>query len=510
MPASPRYIERLDRFLLPLCLLLQACLLLPRLDLLPAWGDEHFTLLAASRPLAGVIRTISEEKNNPPLHTLLVHFWLLIPWPVAAIVAARALSVLTTLAATVTIDALWARQLEPRGRRWFLLLWACSPCLLLYGRMARSYALQVLVFGIALRAAMELLDGARRAWRIVFFALASSCLLYVHYLPGLALLGSVVAIAAWRAMRTRHWRTAAWTGVSVALAGVLYYPWLWELWVALGRMVQAQPRPGAANPLATEALRLGYWLFSFSVGETPPTWALVGALAISPALAYLLWKGLRPAPAWLPLAVPTAVAAYLGASRWLSFVFIPARLLFLLPFFLLLLVRGAERSRRAGWIACGSLAVLSAGSVASYFQRTDFLDKAYLLPYPEIARTINENSTAGPAVVVADACNLDPGPLTTQVRSGIPVILVTCDSGLAALRQRLNAPGADTIWYVRNTHDISRGGLNSKLEAELSAVRRVETRLYVPYSQRDRFLMGLLGWRERPTHFVQLLEMRRP
>jgi hypothetical protein len=322
MPASPRYLERLDRFLLPLCLLIQACLLLPRLDLLPAWGDEHFTLLASLQPLAGVLRTISEEKNNPPLHTLLVHFWLLIPWPVAAIVAVRALSVLTTLAATAAIDALWARQLEPRGRRWFLLLWACSPCLLLYGRMGRSYALQVLVFGVALWTAMELVDGTRGGWSAVFFALAGSCLLYVHYLPGLALLGSVAAMAAWRAFRTRRWKTAAWTGVSVALAGVLYYPWLRELWVALGRMAQPQPRPGAGNPVATEAVRLGYWLFSFSLGETPPDWVLGGALAISPALAYLLWKGLRPAPAWLPLAVPTAVAAYLGASRWVSFVFV--------------------------------------------------------------------------------------------------------------------------------------------------------------------------------------------
>jgi hypothetical protein len=106
----------------------------------------------------------------------------------------------------------------------------------------------------------------------------------------------------------------------------------------------------------------------------------------------------------------------------------------------MLLARGAERSRRAGWIACGALTALSAGSVASYFQRTDFINKAYLLPYAEIARTINEGSSARPAVMAADACNLDPGPLTTEVRSGIPVILVACESDLAALRQRLNAP----------------------------------------------------------------------
>jgi hypothetical protein len=51
---SPRAL-RLERYVLPTCLLAQACLLLTRLDLLPVWGDEHFTLLAASQSLSGLL-----------------------------------------------------------------------------------------------------------------------------------------------------------------------------------------------------------------------------------------------------------------------------------------------------------------------------------------------------------------------------------------------------------------------------------------------------------------------
>ena len=50
--------------------------------------------------------------------------------------------------------------------------------------------------------------------------------------------------------------------------------------------------------------------------------------------------------------------------------------------------------------------------------------------------------------------------------------------------------------------------LNGLLEAELERGREVQRHLYVPYEARDRFLMKLLGWRERPTHYVELLEIR--
>jgi hypothetical protein len=73
MPDGSRKALLIERCALPACLLTQACLLLARLDLLPAWGDEHFTLVAASQSLRGLLETIAVEKNNPPLHTLLVH-----------------------------------------------------------------------------------------------------------------------------------------------------------------------------------------------------------------------------------------------------------------------------------------------------------------------------------------------------------------------------------------------------------------------------------------------------
>ena len=497
MPDSSPPNPRLQRFALPLCLLAQACLLLTRLDLLPAWGDEYFTLTTAGLPLRGLIAAIAAEKNNPPLHTLLLHFWLTIPWPAAPLVAARALSALFALGATLAIDRCWLRRLDPRPRQWFLLLWTLSPCVLLYARMARSYTLQLLLFTLALHAATRLQPRSVR--RTLVFAVAAACLLYTHYLPGLALVAAVVLVAA---LRTRQTGLLAPVLAGSALVAVAYVPWTPELWVALHRMAQAQPS-------APAVVRLGYWFFSFGFGETPPLWVLAGAALLTPGILYLLWKGASRPPAWLMLIVPVAIAAYLGAGRWVSFVFVPARLLFLLPFFLLLVVNGATRSRCAGLVVLAALLCLSAGSIAGYFRQSDFLNKTYLLPYAEIASLINRRTGVEKSVLIADTWNTDPYPLAGQLRQGIPLVLVSRESTLPSLRQQVAAVDPDLVWYFRNSHDTSPGGITKRMEDELAAGRQVFPRFYVPYSRRDQIMMRLLGWPQQPSHLIQLLEMRR-
>lgn len=509
MPEASRPVSRLERHAVLLCLVLQACILLPSLNLLPVWGDEHFTVQAASRSLAGVWRTYADDQVNPPLHGLLVHFWLMLPWPVSKVVAARALSVLFALLATVAADRLLAKGLAPGARLAFLLLWTTSPCVLLFGRMARAYSLQVLLFLLALGAAVELLKNRRGTRSVLVFAAWETCLLYTHYVPGLALLCGLVVVSTWKALRNRDAGWIAPVLTAAALTGVLYVPWLPHLFVSLERLAHAGAETGAGARMLDAGVALGYWFFSFYFGETPPLWALAGAVLLTPGILYLLWRGAQRPPQWLWLLVPVALAAYFGVGRWVAFTFLPARLLFLLPGFLALLARGIERSGRPAWVVCGALMVLGLGSTSSYFRKTDFLNKGYLLPYDEIAEVIREGSGGERVVVVADACNLDPWPLLSQVGDRASVTLVGKKSTLRALEEGIEKEAGGTIWYFRSTHDTCPGGLNGQLERELERGRDLQRHLYVPYAARDRFLMKLLGWQERPTHYAELLEIRR-
>ena len=138
------------RWLLPI----QGALLLTRLDLLPIWGDEQFTLGVAALPWSEIGSALSAD-IHPPLYFALLKAWMALALT-EPIVWARLFSAVTALGTTVALDRLWLSRQPAEPRAWFLALWSLSPLLLLDARMARSYALQtflaVLVLAVTVRA----------------------------------------------------------------------------------------------------------------------------------------------------------------------------------------------------------------------------------------------------------------------------------------------------------------------------------------------------------------------
>src|SRR5204862_2009299 len=117
---------------------------------------------------------------HPPLYYLLVHYWLQLPWSASLLVKARAFSGLWALASTVALHRLWFRDAR------FLLLWALSPCLILYGRMGRSYTLQMFLACLALYWGLSLIRDPHRRLAMWMYSAACILLLYTHYLPAAA------------------------------------------------------------------------------------------------------------------------------------------------------------------------------------------------------------------------------------------------------------------------------------------------------------------------------------
>ena len=88
-------------------------------------------------------------------------------------------------------------------------------------------------------------------------------------------------------------------------------------------------------------------------------------------------------------------------------------------------------------------------------------------------------------------------------------------AGIASCQSNIKQLGIAMSIYADSSdgrlppYDNGKSGLNRLMEKELAAGRSVRQYLFVPYSERDRFFMKVLGWRERPAYLVQLLEMRR-
>ena len=504
--------KRAVRFCLqhPLLVLvpLQAFLLFWRIGLLTIWTDELSTLETVTRPVVEILKATRADVH-PPLYFLLAHAWIQLPLPGGAMNRIRELSCVFTLIATFLLDRLWLAKLRPSRRATVLLLWCLSPAVLLYGRMGRSYLMQTALVIAAVAAAWRALR--RPGWlRMTGSAAALLAVLYTHYVPGIALFVAIGIALAIQAVRSKQARQVGLLSGWFALVLIGYLPWLLQMgkalqgWRAGGNSAARYSLTGLFP--AEQALKAGYGFVSFSLGETFPFWALAAVPAISILLVVSfrrLWRASRGLTGLLLLA---AVIGYAGVARWVSYPFVPARLLWLLPFFLLwiALSPGVRPAAHAGLVLFMVAADLV--SIVSYYQRENFRNRGYAVPLAEIASTVRAESDPESTLLILDTYNTDSKVFLHYLADrSMPHVLVTPKTKME-VTAKLQDPRLRRFWSLRNTHDISRAGLNQKLEdfACGSAPRR--RRFYLPYAGWERAMMRFTGIKDPPTHFYLLTE----
>lgn len=485
---------------LPVLLCLQAGLTFPSLGLLPLWGDELSTSRAIAHPIAEILTVVSRD-IHPPLYFVLLHDWQALPLPWSGIAALRAFSVLWALLATLLLDRFWTRSLQPAQRWLALLIFAVSPCLLLYGRMARSYSMQM---ALSLLALAMLQRWARHPRSAISAAAALASLLgvlYTHYLPGLALLAGFV-LTTWNAIGTA--RMAAF----LLATGAGYAFWAATLLHAVGQWWHTRSFSSGyaitGNRWLEHLVKLGFGAVSLTIGES--FFAL--SLALAPLVLLLaIWGAERlPRPTRWLLAIAAPVG-YLGASRWVSYPFIPARLLWLLPFLCVLVALGISRLRRPLYRNGAILLILLsyASSDILYFRRTNFLNLGYAAPLPEITALLNREAQPSDLILV-DSYNTDDqvilaGISVSAARSAIP-------GDISNARDRIRS--AQAVWIVRNTRDVSPGGITARLQSEACAGRSQRVLLFEPFAPWQELALKIARIRPVPTHFYQITECGPP
>lgn len=490
-----------DRAVLALALLIQAALLLPRLDLLPVWADEQQTLtLVAASPgdMLGMLRT----DFHPPLYFLALKawvWWLPQDWPL--IVQVRLASVAALLLATFVLDRLWLRERLPRARVWFLLLWVSSPALLLYGRMGRSYAVQILLFAVTAALAVRWLERAT-VGRTAALSVATLALLYTHYVPGVATAVAVLACGAYRIARGESdlgRRLALFT----ALVATGYLPWMAVLADAVGRRLGAEVPPIVPVGPLDHAIRVAFTLASFTVGETLSPAAFAAAVLLVPAAVWMAARGSLAAGA-PAAAVIALLVAYLMVAHHVVISMTPSRLLFLLPCYLLLIAHGCGRARRAGPLLVAALIVISGIGTASYYRQRDFLNQAYVMPSDRIAEDVRARWSVH-ALLVVDAANLDATPVLAALEGSVAVATLDRAAG-ASVQRRIDRPPRHRVLFLRHTRDRSPGQASSALRRSLAAQFTLTERLtYLPLGATEQRLLRHLRREEPPDHVLELL-----
>ena len=141
------------------------------------WGDEGLTILLAKMPVAELVRGVIAFEQIPPLHHLVVHFWMMLFGDSEASV--RMPSAIAGVAAVYVGYVLVSRLVGRRIALVTALLMATSPMLIAYSQECRAYSMSVL-FGLWSCDLFVRLMRKPTQPRHVAYVLVTALLFYTH------------------------------------------------------------------------------------------------------------------------------------------------------------------------------------------------------------------------------------------------------------------------------------------------------------------------------------------
>ncbi|HVT92491.1 MAG TPA: hypothetical protein VHD76_06570 [Bryobacteraceae bacterium] len=484
--------------------LLQGVLYCLSLNLLPASGEETFTLSLSSQNAVRILELL-RGSIHAPLYFLLAHGWRALAGQDNPLTALRILSVIITVAATLSLDYRWLRKGSDTTRDWFLLLWTFSPCLLLFSRMAAPYSLAMC---LAVLAASFARDYAGASWsgrRLGFLAGSLAALFYTQYVAGIAIWAGVSIFLLMR--RTHRPEAPFWK--AWVLPNVLV------LAICLPALAGADWSRGASggNPL----FELGYWLYSFAFGESASVWLLSVTLLLGLPWLWLIFSGARWCGTWVWPALAVAAAGFAGVAQWNFYSSPAAGMLFTLPLFIAAAAAGIEFRQRAG-LAFGILLFgAGAAGIWFYFGARDFLNPAYLAPDREIAASIVLHSNPAETMVWLDAAPDDSRAFEYYLPAVFRLRRVDSPGASEAARTEAESSPVHDVWFVRRLSANSDTNAAGKLANEMRTHWYNHTmRPYVPLSPAHK---ALLHWRavllrerrsDPPRYLYEVWKYERP
>jgi len=142
-------------------------------------GDEPFSVYHSQQPLDQLL-AIFQSENNPPLHFLLLHYWIKL----------FGISELSVRIPSLIFSAFTVLFIYRIGLRFFNLrvaiiasiIFTFSTYQVLYAHEARAYALMGFLTSVSMFYYLEIIHSKNRNnWKLFWFLLANTLLIYTHF-----------------------------------------------------------------------------------------------------------------------------------------------------------------------------------------------------------------------------------------------------------------------------------------------------------------------------------------
>jgi len=339
------------------CTTAVAVFLLARLTAWPPHEDETLALFVGRKSLGGLFKTVQTERGGAPLH--FVCAWI-VAHTGGGLVGLRLFSALFAIASIPVMALLCARLAGRTAGLAATALVSASWMLLFHGIYGRMYSLFLLTSALSYLAFLAAVaNGGRRRWALWGVAILAT--VATHPYGALVLATQVVYVLA-RA-RTR----AAF--VAIAAVAVLGSPFWYSDHVLAGRFDVGVGTGGQKLDGAAAVLEYLYRVAGdFTAGFTP---AVIAVLAVALVGARALWLRNRDAALLTACVVLVPTAAFVLARFGQSTSPESRHLIFVLPFFALLVALGlVDLSRRRTPVLVAALVLLMGAEVAWGWDKT--------------------------------------------------------------------------------------------------------------------------------------------
>ncbi|MEZ4867101.1 MAG: hypothetical protein R3C14_37605 [Caldilineaceae bacterium] len=271
-----------------------------RLAWQPLWADEGYSIYFATEPV-GRMLALTAHDIHPPLYYALLHGWIAIVGSANPLYL-RLFSLLLALPALILCGFL-ADAFFPARRRVALI----ALTLLLWNPLALYYSQEIRMYGLAMTLSMaatlccwqwlQRVEAGQRAgrWLGAYVVVAILALYTLYYLGFLLLSHSLWVV--WR-LRRRLPVLWHWLGAEVMVA-LLYLPWLLYTATALRAYVASKVQSDQDAPLGLFTY-VGRHLLAFTAGHQPlpAPWDFLrgsglAALLLLSVVAGVRWYGAR-------------------------------------------------------------------------------------------------------------------------------------------------------------------------------------------------------------------------
>ncbi|MCC6350818.1 MAG: glycosyltransferase family 39 protein [Candidatus Eisenbacteria bacterium] len=479
-----------------------AVLRLHRLGARPVWTDEGSTWTAATLPITELLHRCVTRDASPPL------FYLVTSLALRGADDEWHLRIFPALASLVLVWLTYRLARLGLGRGWSTLaalLTALSPHQLQYAQESRTYVpvAACMVGAMYVYARLQQRPGPQRWLPLVLLTAAGLWMQTIAAL-GVAAQGLIAVLTP--TGRRRFW---PWAG-AMAVAGVLYLPWLIYSRTMAEHLGQSHWYIPEASPHAVFNVLRSVLVSPFplvtaprgslypGLGEYLPHVLAYVLLAVPSVLALVLTLPLvreRSAPGfvsrfcWLAWAAPVAIVVAVSVRQSLL---LPRYFVFLGPFLSVLLALGVSRVRPAA-----GRVVLAAWLIALTFLGLFRYDRDFTKePWRQVAEHIRGTSPPGRTAVLVP---FDADPLLYYLRDGRSGILPIevhhpqrpFSAGFtpkqlveAAGAARLRSRDYDDVWViVRSAGNADRRELADRTLAIAAEGRaRVEDRAWTSYN----------------------------